>query len=104
MTGGSARLTALKNRTEERSRALWQVKSALSPTLAQAIASAGIEGDILHIGVTGATWASRLRYTTDILRKKVSDSMGVDLKSVRIRVVPPPAPAEPSESPDSSKP
>ena len=97
MTGGSARLTALKDRTEERSRALWQVKSALAPNLAQAIASAGIEDGILHIGVTGAAWASRLRYTTETLRKKVSESMRVDLKSVRIRVVP-------LAPPDSSRP
>ena len=95
MAGGGARLTALRNRTQERSQALWHVRAALSPALAQAVASAGVEGGILRIGVMGAAWASRLRYATDTLRVKVSGSMGVDLTGVRIKVVPPPAPSEP---------
>lgn len=97
MSGGSVRLTALKNRALERSKAIEHVRAALSPALAKAVASAGIEGGILRIGVKGAAWASRLRYTVDILRSQVGDSMGVDITRVRIQVVPPPGSPEPHE-------
>jgi len=39
----------------------------------------------------GAAWASRLRYLTETLRKRVGSEMGVTILTVRIRVVPPPA-------------
>ena len=95
MSGGSAKLTALKNRSEERREALWHVRAALPAKLAAAVASAGIDGGILSIGVTGAAWASRLRYSTDTLRQQVEDSMGVAVARVRIKIVPPPKLREP---------
>jgi len=73
----------------ERSRVLDQVRAALPIRLAQAVASAGLEGGRLTIGVVGAVWATRLRYFTDTLRRGVSGSSGIDILSVRIRVVPP---------------
>jgi hypothetical protein len=90
MTGGNKRLTALKQKTHERSLVLTHVCSALPPQLAAAIATAGIEFGQLTIGVVGASWASRLRYLTDTLRKRVGESMGVEIHRVRIKVVPPP--------------
>ena len=85
------KLTVLKNRSAERSLVLEQVRAALPARLAQAVASAGIEQGRLTIGVGGAVWASRLRYFTDIVRKRVSDSLGTEIRSVRIRVLPPSA-------------
>jgi len=41
--------------------------------------------------VVGAVWASRIRYFTDSVRKRVSGSMGIELLGIRIRVVPPSA-------------
>ncbi len=67
-----------------------QVRAALPPRLAQAVASAGIEDGRLTIGVAGAAWASRLRYSSDLLRKRVGSSLGVEILAVRIRVIPPP--------------
>jgi hypothetical protein len=66
-----------------------QVRAALPARLAQAVVSAGVEQGRLTIGVSGAVWASRLRYFTDIVRKRVSDSLGMEILSVRIRVLPP---------------
>jgi hypothetical protein len=86
---GGKRLSQLKIRSAERSQTLEQVRRVLSPKLAQAIASAGIEQGRLTIGVLGAQWASRLRYSTDALRKGVAQSSGREILSVRIRVVTP---------------
>ena len=83
------KLTALKTRSQERSRVVEEVRAALPPRLALAVVSAGIEQGRLTIGVVGAAWASRIRYFTDAVRKKVSGSMGVELLGIRIRVVPP---------------
>ncbi len=66
-----------------------QVRAALPARLAGAVASAGVEQGRLTVGVVGAVWASRLRYSSDALRKRVGASMGVEILSVRIRVVPP---------------
>jgi len=66
-----------------------QVRAALPARLAQAVASAGIEQGRLTIGVSGAVWASRLRYFTDTVRKRVSESLKIEILSVRIRVLPP---------------
>ena len=85
------KLTVLKNRSAERSLVLEQVRAALPTRLAQAVASAGIEQGRLTIGVGGAVWASRLRYFTDSLRKRVGESLGTEIRSVRIRVLPPSA-------------
>jgi Dna[CI] antecedent, DciA len=65
-----------------------QVRAALPARLAQAVASAGIDHGRLTIGVVGAVWASRLRYLTESVRKRVATS-GVTVVSVRVRVVPP---------------
>jgi len=84
------KLTALKTRSQERSRVLEQVRAALPARLGAAVASAGIEQGRLTIGVVGAVWASRLRYSTEVLRKQVANSMGIAIVGVKVRVVPPP--------------
>ncbi len=87
--GGNRRLTDLKSRTEERSAVLKHVCGALPPKLADQVLSAGLEQGQLIIGVSGAAWASRLRYVTETLRKRVGESLGVEIQSIRIKVVPP---------------
>jgi hypothetical protein len=84
---GGNRLASLKLRAAERSLVLEHVRGALTPKLAQAVISAGIEQGRLTIGVAGAVWASRIRYCTDVIRKRVSKSVGSDILAVRIRVV-----------------
>jgi hypothetical protein len=86
---GGKRLSLLKERSDKRSQVLDQVRAALPARLGQAVASAGIEQSRLTIGVVGAVWASRLRYSTEIIRKRVAKSAGLEILSVRIRVVPP---------------
>ena len=66
-----------------------QVRAALPARLAQSVASAGLDGGRLTIGVVGAVWASRLRYSSDAIRKRVAKSLGKEVLTVRIRVVPP---------------
>jgi hypothetical protein len=85
------KLTALKTRSRERSLVVEQVRAALPARLALAVASAGVDEGRLTIGVVGAVWASRIRYFTDAVRKKVSGSLGVEIHAIRIRVVPPSA-------------
>jgi hypothetical protein len=89
LAGRGKRLSLLKERIAERSQVLEQVRAALPPRLAQAVASAGITEGRLTVGVVGAVWASRLRYSADIIRKRVAKSAGLEVLSVRIRVVPP---------------
>jgi hypothetical protein len=89
LAGRGKRLSLLKERIAERSQVLEQVRAALPPRLAQAVASAGITEGRLTVGVVGAVWASRLRYSTDIIRKRVAKSAGLEVLTVRIRVVPP---------------
>jgi Dna[CI] antecedent, DciA len=91
LAGGGKRLSLLKERSAERTQILEQVRAALPPRLALAVASAGIDQGRLTVGVVGAVWASRLRYSTEILRKRVSKSAGLPILAVRIRVVPPTA-------------
>ncbi len=80
------------------------VCAVLSPTLAAAIASAGLDGEELQLGVVGAAWASRLRYVTETLRMRVAGSLGVRIDKVRIRVVPaPPASSKADHSPPVAK-
>ena len=83
------KLTALKTRSRERSLIVEQVRAALPPRLALAVASAGIDQGRLTIGVVGAVWASRLRYSTESVRKHVAGITGTAILSVKIRVVPP---------------
>jgi len=86
---GGKRLSLLKDRSKARAEIVEQVRAALPARLAQSVASAGLDGGRLTIGVVGAVWASRLRYSTDSLRKRVAESAGKEILSVRIRVVPP---------------
>jgi hypothetical protein len=90
-TGGK-RLSRLVERSAERAEIVTQVRAALPPRLAEAVASAGLEGGRLTVGVVGAVWASRLRYSIELLRKRVAKSSGQEILTVKIRVVPPPAP------------
>ena len=83
------KLTALKTRSQERTLIVEQVRAALPARLAQAVASAGVEQGRLTIGVVGAVWASRLRYLTEPVRKRVAAATGTPVVSVRVRVVPP---------------
>ena len=82
------RIKELKIRSLERSVVLARVRSALPEHLAANVASAGIERGRLTIGVMGAVWASRLRYSTETLRQSVAEGLGVRIVSVRITVVP----------------
>jgi len=86
---GGKRLSLLKEKSAERSLVLEQVRGALPPRLAQAVVSAGIDETRLTIGVVGAVWASRLRYSIEIIRKRVSKASGIEILGVKIRVVPP---------------
>jgi hypothetical protein len=83
------KIAALKLRSLDRSRVLEQVRAALPARLALAVASAGIEQGRLTVGVVGAVWASRLRYLTESIRKRVGSSTGLPILSVKVRVVPP---------------
>lgn len=86
---GGKRLSLLKDQAAERSKIVEQVRAALPARLAESVASAGLDGGRLTVGVVGAVWASRLRYSTDAIRKRVGKSIGKEILSVRIRVVPP---------------
>jgi hypothetical protein len=86
---GGNRLSQLKVRSAARAQVLEEVRGVLPARLAEAIASAGIDHGRLTIGVVGAHWASRLRYTADAVRKTVAKSLGIEILSVRIRVVAP---------------
>jgi hypothetical protein len=86
---GGKRLSLLKAKAAERAQIVEQVRAALPARLAQSVASAGLEGGRLTIGVVGAVWASRLRYSTDTIAKRVAKSAGQEILTVRIRVVPP---------------
>ena|ERR1700689_1610038 len=88
---GGKRLSRLVDQAAERSQIVEQVRAALPARLAQSVASAGLDGDRLTIGVVGAVWASRLRYSSDAIRKRVAKSLGKEVLTVRIRVVPPAA-------------
>jgi len=87
---GGKRLSRLVERSAERAEIVTQVRAALPARLAESVASAGLEGGRLTIGVVGAVWASRLRYATEAVRKRIEKSSGQKILAVRIRVVPPP--------------
>jgi hypothetical protein len=89
LAGESKRLSALRSQSRDRSVVLEHVRSALPKELAQAVASAGILKGTLTIGVASGAFASRLRYVTEELGKRVGESRGIDIQAVRIRVVPP---------------
>lgn len=87
-TGGK-RLNKLNLKSRARAKTLEHVCAALSSPLAQTVVSAGLDDDQLTIGVASASWATRLRYVTDTLRLRVGTSMGVEIRTIRIKVVPP---------------
>ena len=89
LAGGGKRLSRLVERSAERAQVVTQVRAALPARLAESVVSAGLEGGRLTIGVAGAVWASRLRYSTEALRKRVAKSSGKEILTVKIRVVPP---------------
>lgn len=89
MATSTKKLGELAGRLKQRSLTVEHVRTALPAQLARHIASAGMDKGRLTIGVTGAAWASRVRYQTDLLRRRVGDAMQTDISSVRIRVVPP---------------
>jgi hypothetical protein len=91
LSGPGNRLNALKNRSAERSRVVDQVRAALPARLAEAVVSAGVDQGRLTVGVVGAVWASRLRYTTDVLRKRLGETLGIAIVTVKIKIVPPAA-------------
>lgn len=103
LSQGSVKLRALKDRLKDRHAVLTQVRAALPPKIAQHVETAGIEQGRLSIGTSAAVWASRLRYLTDELRKQVGAALGVDILTVKIRIVPPP-PDGPSAAPPAAKP
>jgi hypothetical protein len=80
-------LTSLRVRLDERSNVLAAVQRALPAKLAARVRSAGIDQGRLTIGVSGAVWASRLRYQTSELRKVVGDELKAAILTVRIRVL-----------------
>jgi hypothetical protein len=86
---GGKRLSLLKDQSAERSKIVEQVRAALPARLAESVVSAGLDGGRLTIGVVGAVWASRLRYSSDVIRKRVAKTLGKEVLTVRIRVVPP---------------
>jgi hypothetical protein len=86
-TGSNSKLTALKERSDARLRVLEYVQAALPAKLAKAVVSAGIDQGRLNVGVGSAAWATRLRYLADALGKNVGEATGIDITSVRVRVV-----------------
>lgn len=86
---GGKRLGALTTLSRERTVVLQHVRAALPPTLAETVVSAGLEQGKLTVGVSSASWASRLRYAAETVRLQVGASMGVTVQSVRIKVTPP---------------
>lgn len=88
LKSGGNRLADLRAKSQNRTLALEHVCGALPPQLAATVVSAGVEGGRLTIGVASAPWAARLRYVTETLRMRVSGSMGIEIQSIRIKVVP----------------
>jgi hypothetical protein len=86
---GGKRLSRLTERSAARAQVLNLVRAALPARLAESVASAGLEDGRLTVGVVGAVWASRLRYSTDAIRKRVAKALGQEILTVKIRVVPP---------------
>jgi hypothetical protein len=86
---GGKRLSRLTERSAQRAQVLNLVRAALPARLAESVASAGLEDGRLTVGVVGAVWASRLRYSTDAIRKRVAKALGQEILTVKIRVVPP---------------
>ncbi|HEY2682310.1 MAG TPA: DciA family protein [Steroidobacteraceae bacterium] len=86
---GGKRLSQLATRSSVRATVLEKVRGALSPALAAAVVSAGIENGQLTIGVAGAAWASRIRYLSKTARARLEEQTGIAAGRIRVRVVPP---------------
>ena len=85
---GAGKVARLRAELAARAQIKEAVCAALAPPLGQAVVSAGLEAGELTVGVTGAGWASRLRYGTEALCTELSRALGVPVERVRIRVVP----------------
>jgi hypothetical protein len=88
LNSGGKRLSSLAEKSAARTTALQRVCAALPAELAQAVVSAGLDAGKLTIGVASAAWAARLRYVIDDLRAPLTKSLGADIQTIRIRVVP----------------
>ena len=88
LTVPGKRLASLKQQSADRFNTVLQVRSTLSPKLAEAVITAAIEGGVLTIGVISSVWASRLRYLSKPLRDGVTAASGKPISRVRIRVLP----------------
>ncbi len=82
------RLSSLSAKSAARNNALESVRANLPPELARTVVSAGLDAGKLTIGVASPGWAVRLRYLVDDLRVPVAKSLGEDIDSVRVKVVP----------------
>jgi len=89
LQGRGKKLRDLAERLQQRATVLEAVRRSLPEKLALRIVSAGVENGRLTVGVSGAVWASRLRYVTAALRKNLAASLSIEIVSVRIRIVPP---------------
>ena len=85
---GLKRVTALKARSETRSRILQSVREALPEHLAVAVVTAGVDQGRLSVGVIGAVWAARIRYFLPQARERLK-KQGIEVMTARVRVVPP---------------
>jgi hypothetical protein len=87
-TGG--RLARLEQRVRERAVVLDEVRASLPHRLAETVVSAGVEEGRLTIGVAGSVWASRIRYFSESTRLALNQKLSMQLRIVRVRVVPAP--------------
>ena len=92
MTLRGMKLRELGAAIKKRAAVLDAVRASLPAKLASRVASAGLENGRLTLGVSGAAWASRLRYSTGTLRSEVGAALRTEILSVRIRVLPPSSP------------
>lgn len=83
------RLSSLTTQAAARNATLEKVRAALPAALAKAVVTAGIQQGKLTVGVAGASWAARVRYTIEELRSQVTASTGIDITQVHIKVIPP---------------
>ena len=87
LRGSSKALRELRLKVDERSQLLLQVRSILPPALVSHVESAGIERGRLTLGTLSAAWASRLRYVTSDLRKRLNADYDLAIDSVKIKIV-----------------
>lgn len=88
LKSGGKRLSSLSAKSAARTTTMASVCATLPPELAQAVVSAGLDEGKLTIGVASPAWASRLRYTVDELRVPVAKSLGAEIHTIRIKIVP----------------